>query len=212
LCLKHPPERIVSQLHRALGRRFGLNRRRIDRAFNAAWETLADFQRQQLGLGRTFLSSLEPGEPWIVVTGRPYSLYDERLNLHLGHNLLKVGIKAAPQDLFDTDDVDLSDFPRMYWALGARILRTARMITHSPGAYGLHVTSFSCGADSFVEHFYRHVMKPSPYLILELDEHSAVAGVVTRLEAFAHVVRNEHHHRRTAGPPPSGPAVRGAGG
>ncbi len=33
-------------------------------------------------------------------------------------------------------------------------------------------------------------MKDKPYLILELDEHSAVAGVMTRLEAFRNVMEN----------------------
>ncbi len=190
LSLKHPPERIVAQLHRAF-RRFGFRRRTIDRAFRRAWEAQQDFRRGQFRLGGEFLASLRPGEPWIVVSGRPYNLYDERLNLHLGQNLTKVGVKAVPQDLLETDDVDLSDFPRMYWGLGAQILRTARFVSNTADAYGIHVTNFSCGADSFVEHFYRHVMKPKPYLILELDEHSAVAGMVTRLEAFVHVVRNE---------------------
>jgi predicted nucleotide-binding protein (sugar kinase/HSP70/actin superfamily) len=180
-----------------------MSRRQISVAFEAAWAAMADFRRQELLLGEDFLSSLDADEPWVVVTGRPYNLFDERLNLHLGQNLLKIGIKAVPQDLLHTEDVDLSDFPRMYWGLGARILRTARLVVSAPGAYGAHVTNFSCGADSFVEHFYRHVMKRSPYLILELDEHSAVAGVVTRLEAFAHVVRNEHHlRRRVSAPPP----------
>jgi predicted CoA-substrate-specific enzyme activase len=190
--LKHPLDRIVTQLHREFGKRFGIRRRRIDRALRDAWEAQSEFERRQLRLGAEFLSALPPGEPWVAVSGRPYNLFDERLNLHLGQSLAKVGLQAVPQDLLATDDVDLSDFPRMYWGLGARILRTARFIAGTPGAYGIHVTNFSCGADSFIEHFYRHVMQPKPYLILELDEHSAVAGVITRLEAFAHVVRNEH--------------------
>jgi predicted nucleotide-binding protein (sugar kinase/HSP70/actin superfamily) len=33
-------------------------------------------------------------------------------------------------------------------------------------------------------------MGSKPYLILELDEHSAVAGVMTRLEAFKNVIEN----------------------
>jgi predicted nucleotide-binding protein (sugar kinase/HSP70/actin superfamily) len=35
-------------------------------------------------------------------------------------------------------------------------------------------------------------MAQKPYLILELDEHSAVAGMITRLEAFKNVIQNEH--------------------
>jgi len=35
-----------------------------------------------------------------------------------------------------------------------------------------------------------YIMQEKPYLILELDEHSAVAGVMTRLEAFRNVIEN----------------------
>jgi predicted nucleotide-binding protein (sugar kinase/HSP70/actin superfamily) len=60
----------------------------------------------------------------------------------------------------------------------------------TPNYFGLHLTNFSCGADSFIEHFYKYIMGDKPYLILELDEHSAVAGVMTRLEAFRNVIDN----------------------
>ncbi len=33
-------------------------------------------------------------------------------------------------------------------------------------------------------------MGDKPYLILELDEHTAVAGVMTRLEAFKNVIQS----------------------
>ena len=78
----------------------------------------------------------------------------------------------------------------MYWGLGAQILRTAKLIKSRPNYFGLHLTNFECGADSFLEHFYKYIMGDKPYLILELDEHSAVAGVMTRLEAFKNVIEN----------------------
>jgi predicted nucleotide-binding protein (sugar kinase/HSP70/actin superfamily) len=57
------------------------------------------------------------------------------------------------------------------------------------------LTNFGCGADSFIEHFYKHIMGDKPYLILELDEHSAVAGVMTRLEAYKNVIENVIQNR-----------------
>jgi predicted nucleotide-binding protein (sugar kinase/HSP70/actin superfamily) len=117
-------------------------------------------------------------------------LYDERLNLRLGQNLAKIGIHAVPMDFLYTDDVDLTDFPDMYWGLGARILRTARKVSAENNLFGLYLTNFSCGPDSFLEHFYKFVMDYQPYLILELDEHTAVAGVMTRLEAYKNVIEN----------------------
>ncbi len=130
------------------------------------------------------------GEPLVVVTGRPYNLYDERLNLRLGHHLAKIGVKAVPMDFMDVSSVDLSDFPSMYWGMGAKILRTSKIVASNPDFFGLHLTNFGCGADSFLEHFFRHIMGDKPYMILELDEHSAVAGVMTRLEAYKNVIDN----------------------
>jgi predicted CoA-substrate-specific enzyme activase len=193
VCLNDPVDRIVMDLHRDLKRPLGLSRRQVDRAFQRALDAQHTFELELLELGRSFKQSLQPGDLWVAVTGRPYNLHDERLNLHLGQNLAKLGIKAVPHDLLDTGNVDLSDFPNMYWGLGAQILRTAKTVKQCSNAYGMHITNFSCGADSFLEHFYRHVMKPKPYLILELDEHSAVAGMLTRLEAFRGVIHNEHN-------------------
>jgi len=191
--LRESAERIVLDLHRSLGDRFGFSQRQIDRAYRQALEVQLAFQNDLILLGRDFLESLQANDLWVAVSGRPYNLYDERLNLKLGHNLAKLGIKAIPQDFLDTANVDLSDFPNMFWGSGTQILRTAKFVKASSGAYGLHLTNFSCGADSFIEHFYRHVMGQKPYLILELDEHSAVAGMITRLEAFKNVIQNEHN-------------------
>ena len=194
--LKDSIEDTVVDLSLSLGRCLGLSRREVERAFREAWELQLDFGETVRREGRRFLKSLRPGDLWVAVSGRPYNLYDERLNLRLGQNLAKLGIKAIPHDFLDTDGIDLSDFPDMYWGLGASILRTAKLVAKTPGCYGLHLTNFSCGADSFLEHFYRHLMGERPYLILELDEHSAVAGMVTRLEAYRNVIQNDHRRSR----------------
>ena len=39
-------------------------------------------------------------------------------------------------------------------------------------------------------------MGDKPYLILELDEHSAVAGAMTRLEAYKNVIENSIQRQR----------------
>ena len=45
------------------------------------------------------MERIDPAEPVWIVTGRPYNLYDDRLNLQLGKQLAKLGIKAFPMDL-----------------------------------------------------------------------------------------------------------------
>ncbi|MBW1888221.1 MAG: CoA activase, partial [Deltaproteobacteria bacterium] len=147
--------------------------------------------------GREILEDHNPDDPLVVVTGRPYNLYDERLNLRLGRNLAKIGVSALPMDFIDVSSIDLSDFPSMYWGLGAQILRTAKFVKNHKAYFGLHLTNFGCGADSFLEHFYKHIMGNKPYLILELDEHSAVAGAMTRLEAYKNVIENSMQKQQT---------------
>jgi predicted nucleotide-binding protein (sugar kinase/HSP70/actin superfamily) len=168
----------------------GRSRAKIKKALDYALERQNRFIREMYQKGREIMDNHDPERPMVVVTGRPYNLYDERLNLRVGQNLAKIGMTALPMDFIDVDSVDLSDFPAMYWGFGAQILRIAKIIMEHPNYFGLHITNFSCGPDSFIEHFYKHIMGDKPYLILELDEHSAVAGVMTRLEAYRNVIEN----------------------
>ncbi|MFH1480039.1 MAG: acyl-CoA dehydratase activase [Pseudomonadota bacterium] len=188
--LKYDPSTLSLELGEQLSSRLGKGRSGIRKALAYALEKNNQFIREMHDKGRDILDAHDPRAPLVVVTGRQYNLYDERLNLRLGQNLAKIGVKALPMDFIDVSTVDLSDFPSMYWGLGAQILRTAKFIKTCPNYFGLHITNFSCGADSFIEHFYKFIMGEKPYLILELDEHSAVAGVMTRLEAYKNVIDN----------------------
>ncbi len=188
--LKYDRDALTLEIADQMQEKLGVGRTAVGRALAYAFERQEQFAEELLQKGREVLQNHNPGEPLVVVTGRPYNLYDERLNLRLGQNLTKIGVSALPMDFVDSSSVDLSDFPSMYWGLGAQILRTAKVVSEHPWLFGLHLTNFGCGADSFLEHFYRHLMGEKPYLILELDEHSAVAGAMTRLEAYKNVIEN----------------------
>jgi predicted CoA-substrate-specific enzyme activase len=190
LHLKNDPDTLSQEISDQLRSRLRVSKKAVKSALINALEKQNRFTDQLHGSGREIRNDAVPGEPLVVVTGRPYNLYDERLNLRVGQNLAKIGISALPMDFFDVSSVDLSDFPSMYWGIGAQIIRTAKVIRNRPDYFGIHLTNFGCGADSFIEHFYKHIMGDKPYLILELDEHSAVAGVMTRLEAYRHVIDN----------------------
>jgi predicted CoA-substrate-specific enzyme activase len=188
--LKYDTSTLAVELSEQLSKKLGKSRSEIERALEYALERQNVFIDEMYAIGKEIIATHPTDMPLVLVTGRPYNLYDERLNLRLGQNMAKIGVDAVPMDFVDVTDVDLSDFPAMYWGLGAQILRTARFIKDRPNYFGLHITNFSCGADSFIEHFYKHIMGDKPYLILELDEHSAVAGVMTRLEAYKNVIDN----------------------
>ena len=188
--LKYDLDLLGIELHEQIGKTLRVSLGKIKEALHVALSRQQDFENEIYEKGAEITSSLVKNEPLVLVTGRPYNLYDERLNLRLGRNLSKIGITALPMDFFDLRGIDLSDFPKMYWAMGARILKTAKLIKNTPNFFGLHLSNFSCGPDSFNEHFYKYIMGDKPYLILELDEHTAVAGAMTRLEAFKNVIKS----------------------
>ena len=190
LYLKEGPRQVAESLPASLPADLRPPAAALERAVQQAWDRQHEFRRKLLQRGREVIEQMPPGEALWVVTGRPYNLHDERANLQLGRHLAKLGIRALPMDYLEVETEDLSDFPMMYWGQGGKILRTAKRIARTPCWYGVHLTNFSCGADSFIEHFYRHILRKKPALVLELDEHSAVAGLLTRIEAFQNVVKN----------------------
>ena len=195
--LKYDPDTLALEISIQIKSKLGVTKAEIKEALYYALERQNQFIRELYQKGRDILEDHNSDEPIVVVTGRPYNLYDERLNLRLGQNLAKIGVSALPMDFIDVSSVDLSDFPSMYWGLGAQVLRTAKIVKDYPNYFGLHLTNFGCGPDSFLEHFYKHVMGDKAYLILELDEHSAVAGVMTRLEAYNNVIKNTMQKLKT---------------
>ena len=76
------------------------------------------------------------------------------------------------------------------------------LVQRHPNLFLLCVSNFSCTIDAFTHSMLASEMGSKPYLILEIDAHTADAGVQTRLEAFLDIVRN---YRRDAGEP--APAV-----
>jgi predicted nucleotide-binding protein (sugar kinase/HSP70/actin superfamily) len=76
----------------------------------------------------------------------------------------------------------------MFWTSGRDILRAAERVRRQPNLFGVYVTNFSCGPDSFLTGYFRDLMGEKPSLMLELDAHTADAGIDTRIEAFLDVV------------------------
>jgi len=146
--LKYDPDLLSLEISEQIQSKLRVSKGEVKKAIYYALDRQNQFTRELYRKGQEILDDQSPDEPIVVVTGRPYNLYDERLNLRLGQNLSKIGVSSLPMDFIDVSSVDLSDFPSMYWGLGAQILRTARFVEDHHNYFGLHLTNFSCGADS----------------------------------------------------------------
>jgi predicted nucleotide-binding protein (sugar kinase/HSP70/actin superfamily) len=82
------------------------------------------------------------------------------------------------------------------WQYGQKILAAAHFIKKHPQLKAIYLTNFGCGPDSFITHFFKTTLKGEPSLVLEIDEHSADTGAITRLEAFFDSLPNARNHQK----------------
>ena len=78
----------------------------------------------------------------------------------------------------------------MYWYSGNQILRSARFVKNHKQLFGVYITNYSCGPDSFILPYFRKIMGKKPSLTLELDSHSADVGIDTMIEAAIDIIKN----------------------
>jgi len=133
-------------------------------------------------IGRKTLEEIKKeNKSAIVLFGRPYNTFAKEANMNIPHKFASRGKVIIPYDFLQFED----EFPgrHMYWALGNMLLRAARIVKKEPLLFGCFITNFSCGPDSFIISSFRKIMETKPSLTLELDSHSADAGINTRIEA-----------------------------
>ena len=168
-----------------VGKEIGASPARVKKAARRAWEAYETFQQSCQARGKEILSSLEKGQRAIVIVSRSYNGCDQGANLEIPKKLRGMGVLPIPMDFLPLDGVSVSaQWPNMYWRYGQKILSAAEIIANDPGLTALYLTNFGCGPDSFVARFFKERMGDKPYLQIEVDEHSADAGVITRCEAF----------------------------
>jgi len=155
------------------------------RAMQRAEAAQQEFERAVRRKGRETLENLESlgAKHVLAVIGRGYNAMDAGMNLGVPRKLASLDTLAVPMDMLELASVH-EDWPEMYWRSGQRMLAAARAVRRDPRLGALVIGSFSCGPDSFILEFLRTEMGEEPFLHIEVDEHSADAGVITRCEAF----------------------------
>ncbi len=187
--------------------RFGVGRAEAARALDRAEAAQAGFARTLQERGRQVLAGLDRRA--LAVIGRPYNAFDPGLNLDLPRKAAALGTLAIPQDMLPLPDVS-GDWGDMYWRSGQRMLAASRAVREHPLLYPLGIGSFSCGPDAFIQKFLEQELAGLPSLFLEIDEHSADAGAITRLEAFLDSVDGQIAAAARAPRPPAAPERRTA--
>ncbi|MCE5198393.1 MAG: acyl-CoA dehydratase activase [Armatimonadota bacterium] len=154
-------------------------------ALNVGLDVLREFRRWQEKRGAEVLSGLEPNQMAFIVIGRPYTLWDPCVNMDIGKKIQDLGILAVPQDFLPLEVVDISDhWPNAYSRQIQKKLMAARLVRQDARLRAVVLTYFACGPDSFGNPFFKDEVG-EPCYMMQIDEHTADAGVITRIEAFA---------------------------
>lgn len=173
-----------------LGKELVRDKRSIKKAIRQAYLAQNKFYRSVKKRGKEVLGSLKDDEIAIVVTGRSYNSCDRAISMDVPRKLRELGFKVIPIDYLPVDSIDLSkEWPNLYWEFGDRIMSAAQIIKKDRRLYPVYITNFGCGPDSFILQYFEREMD-RPFLKLEVDEHSAGAGVITRCEAFIDSLMN----------------------
>jgi len=173
------------------GRSLDRGSKRVRRALRKAERFQVLFYQSMLNRGKEVLDQVGPNDKVMVIVGRPYNSCDSGVNLEIPKKLRDLGVLPIPMDFLPLESVaPTEEIQEMYWRYGQRILAAGKIIKEDPKLYAVYITNFGCGPDSFISHFFRDLSKGKPYLQLEIDEHSADAGAITRCEAFLDSLKN----------------------
>ncbi|MHC4102358.1 MAG: acyl-CoA dehydratase activase-related protein, partial [Planctomycetota bacterium] len=147
-------------------------------------QTQAEQALRELGQ-RALEQAVACEEPAILLIGHSYNAFAPEASLSVGKKLSSMGLVAIPGDCL----VPIGP-GRTPWHFSNLVLNAVALARRHRNLFLLCVSNFSCTVDAFTHSMLASEMGSKPYLILEMDAHTADAGVQTRLEAFLDIIGN----------------------
>ncbi len=168
----------------------GFSRDKGKKAAQAGIKAQQRFENDVRALGEKTLRELrETGELGVVLLSRPYMSQDSGANLGIAEKLAQLGVVPVPLDFLPLSSENPKKYSdRPYWYCEGQHIAGAAVTAPIPGLFGLVLTNFGCGPNSFILKIIEDIMGGKPLGELEIDEHAAEAGIVTRLEAFVDTI------------------------
>ena len=209
-----------------LGRQFTWNPLRVKRAAEKAWQTHLAYEekmRREALPPPQAIEAMCQGKPCggadenteaaatIAVIGHPYVLYDEYINHRLIARLRSRNIKVLVPEMVPKEDLNLgvsSLMGKPYWTYEDEVTGAGSYYLKHQVDGVIGVVPFGCGPDSvMIDLLQRHAKqaRTKPFMPVAIDEHTAEAGLLTRLEAFVDMILRGK--REAVGASPTGGAA-----
>lgn len=202
---------LYQAIHR-LGRHFTWNPAKVRKASLAAWQAHLNYRQLMSDYGLTPPQAIAKllgtayakpksqndssalPEATVALIGHPYLLYDEYINHRLVPRLEQARTRLLTPEMLTTETLE-SALSRLvgrdYWTYEAEVVGAGEHYLGNSADGVIGIMAFGCGPDSvMMDMVHRQAarLKATPFMCLTLDEHTAEAGVVTRLEAFLDMI------------------------
>jgi len=177
-----------------IAKKLGFDEAKAASAFDGAVKTQSAFWNEKKELGKKFLEDLHktPEKTAVVLFGAPHNAFNDFTNKGIPKKLTSRGYAIIPFDMLPLE-YEIIEPPHdeyMHWEIGQKVIQGSQIVKKDRQLFGLYITNFLCAIDSLLVTYFRKIMKEKPSLTLEIDGHTADAGVDTRVEAFIDVLKN----------------------
>ena len=196
-----------------LGRRFTWNPLKVRQAAIAAWQAHLKYMQLMSDQDLNPLQAIErisnttevepetppdnptPPQATIALIGHPYLLYDEHINHRLIHRLEQAHYKVLTPEMLTAEELESATARLVggaYWTYEEEVVGAGGHYLESGADGVIGIMAFGCGPDSLmmdIVHRRAARLRTTPFMSLTLEEHTAEAGVATRLEAFLDMIQ-----------------------
>jgi predicted nucleotide-binding protein (sugar kinase/HSP70/actin superfamily) len=203
-------KRGMDDFFRDIAKRTGVAIKKVRKAYQTGEERYQTFSEELTerinNLGQEEIFALKTPRPKsmdddhrhkVAFIGRSYNLFDPFINKDLLTLAKRAGIKIVT-----SNDIPVRERERMvvplskeiYWETSREIVGSILYFAEQGIVDGIiFVTSFKCGIDALMQEFLKRQVGMNkkgniPFMTLTFDEHTAVEGIRTRLEAFLDLI------------------------
>ncbi|MFA5629601.1 MAG: acyl-CoA dehydratase activase-related protein [Dehalococcoidales bacterium] len=196
----------------SLGKHFTKNPFKIKKAAEYAWQVHKRYHEitAKDHLTRIEAMSLLENKQTIEVTqknhsgltigiaGHPYILYDEQVSHNLIKKLRATGANIITPEMADeahnsdnNNHTQFAGLAKNYWESEEDVVGAGDYFTRIKVDGIIGIMAFACGPDSLMMNLVQRQARDEgiPFMGLTVEEHTAEAGVVTRIEAFLDMIQ-----------------------
>ncbi len=190
-------ETVTQQEVASLGATLGVSAGQAIDAWFAATAHQAAFQQSYRDAIAEALAGL--GDPAVILVGRPYAAYAPEVNLSVPRKISTRGFTVIPGDaLWPKSPPD----ERNVWHYTQDVMSAVEYARCHDNRWICNISCFSCGPDAITQHRLRRELEGRPFCFLEIDSHTAHAGIETRVGAFLDIIEASRRRQLVSAEPP----------